>query len=155
MIKNLIRKNDVNSLVRQLKKNGNIIIFTNGVFDIIHRGHIDYLSKAKAYGDVLIVGLNTDASVRRFKGNMRPINKQNDRAIVLLALKMIDYVVFFGEDRPDKLIRMIKPDLLVKGADYKINEIAGADFVKSYGGKVKRIKLTKGYSTSNIIKDLC
>ena len=150
----IINKADINKLVTTLKKGGKKIVFTNGVFDIIHRGHVEYLAKAKSFGDVLIVGLNSDASVRRIKGPKRPIQKQNDRAVILCALKPVDFVVFFGEDTPEKIIRLVNPDVLVKGADYKIDEIVGAEFVKANGGVVKRVKLTRGRSSSNIIKKL-
>lgn len=148
----LLQKTNLKRTVGSLRRQGKGIVFTNGVFDILHRGHVDYLARAKKFGDILIVGLNTDASVRRLKGSSRPIQRQSDRAAILLALRAVDYVVMFGEDTPDKLIRAIKPDVLVKGADYKISEIVGADFVRSYGGKVRRIKLTKGRSTSRILK---
>jgi len=141
-------------LCQQLRKKKKQIVFTNGVFDILHRGHVEYLAKAKSLGDVLIVGLNSDASVRRLKGVGRPIQRQADRAAILLALESVDYVVVFGEDRPDKLIELVRPDVLVKGADYKLSEIAGADFVRSNGGRVKRVRLTKGRSTSSILKRL-
>jgi len=130
------------------------IVFTNGVFDIIHRGHIEYLSKAKAAGDFLIVGVNTDKSVKKIKGPHRPIQNQNDRATIVATLKPVDLVVLFEESTPENLIRFIKPDVLVKGADYKISQIVGADFVKSYGGVVKRIRLTSGRSTSRILRRL-
>jgi D-glycero-beta-D-manno-heptose 1-phosphate adenylyltransferase len=130
------------------------IVFTNGVFDILHFGHIDYLTKAKKLGDILIIGLNTDLSVKKFKGKDRPIQNQKDRARILDALKPVDYVVLFSEETPDRLIRLVRPDILVKGADYKIAEIVGAEFVKSYGGAVRRIKLAKGRSTTNIIKKM-
>ena len=141
-------------LCRDLKKKRRKIVFTNGVFDILHRGHVEYLTKAKSFGDVLIVGLNSDASVRRLKGKGRPLQKQADRAAILLALESVDYIVVFGEDRPDKLIEQVRPDVLVKGADYKLLEIAGAEFVRSYGGSVKRVRLTKGRSTSAILRRL-
>jgi len=147
---NLIPRTKIVPFINRLKRAGKKIVFTNGVFDILHRGHIEYLSKAKSFGDILIVGLNTDASVHRIKGGKRPIQKQQDRAAILLALKAVDYVVMFGEDTPGKLIRLIRPDVLVKGADWEISEIVGGDFVISYGGKVKRVKLTKGRSTSVI-----
>lgn len=153
-LKNLIPRADMARLTARLRRAGKRIVFTNGVFDILHRGHVEYLSKAKSFGHVLIVGLNNDASVCRIKGGRHPIQKQKDRAIILLALEAVDYVVLFGEDTPGKLIRQIKPDVLVKGADYKISEIVGSDFVRSYGGKVKRVKLTKGRSTSTIIRKL-
>lgn len=150
----LIPRKDIAALCDRLRRQHKKIVFTNGVFDIIHMGHVHYLSKAKALGDVLIIGLNTDASVRKFKGPRRPINRQADRAGVLSALEMVDYIVYFSEERPDKLIHQVKPDALVKGADYKISEIAGAEFVGSYGGKVKRIKLLPGRSTSTILKKI-
>ncbi len=124
------------------------------VFDILHRGHVDYLAKARSFGDLLIVGLNSDASVRRLKGPGRPLQKQTDRAAILLALESVDYVVIFGEETPDKLIHQVKPNVLVKGADYSISEIVGADFVKSHGGSVRRVRLTKGRSTSGIVNKM-
>ncbi len=130
MTKGLIARNKIGSLVRRLQKNGKKVVFTNGVFDILHRGHVEYLAKARREGDILVVGLNTDVSVRRIKGKSRPLQSQRDRAIILLALESVDYVVFFGEDRPDKLIELVHPDVLVKGADYKLGEIAGAEFVQ-------------------------
>ena len=153
-MKNLIKRSDVKKLSSKLKRKGERIVFTNGVFDIIHRGHVDYLAKAKSFGENLIVGLNSDASVRRLKGPTRPLNKQIDRAAVLLALKAVDYVVIFSEDTPLKLIKEITPDFLVKGADYKISEIVGADYLKSTGGKVRRITLSKGHSTTSTLKKL-
>jgi rfaE bifunctional protein nucleotidyltransferase chain/domain len=148
----IIARAEIRSLCDRLRRRNKIIVFTNGVFDIIHMGHVHYLSKAKAMGEVLIVGLNTDASVKKFKGPDRPINKQADRAGVLAALEMVDYIVLFGEETPEKLIRQVRPDILVKGSDYKLNEIVGADFVLSNGGKVRRIKLLKGRSTTDIIR---
>ncbi|MFH2049748.1 MAG: D-glycero-beta-D-manno-heptose 1-phosphate adenylyltransferase [bacterium] len=147
----ILKKSQISSTLKKHQKNNETIVFTNGVFDILHRGHVEYLAKAKKLGDVLIVGLNSDTSVRKLKGKGRPLQNQNDRAVILLALKVVDYVIIFGEDTPDKLIKKVKPDILVKGADYKISEIVGADFVKSYGGIVKRITLTRGRSTSSIV----
>lgn len=148
----IIPRNKIVQLCDRLRRQKKTIVFTNGVFDIIHMGHVQYLSKAKALGDVLIVGLNTDASVKKFKGPDRPINKQADRAGVLAALEMIDYIVLFGEETPANVIRLVRPDILVKGSDYTLNEIVGSDYVQSYGGKVKRIKLLKGRSTSEILR---
>jgi len=153
-MRNLIKKTEISHFTRRLKKSHRKVVFTNGVFDILHRGHVDYLAKAKSFGDFLIVGLNSDASVRRLKGAGRPLQKQNDRAAILLALEAVDYVVVFTEDTPDKLIRLVKPDVLIKGADYKISEIVGAEFVKSYGGSVKRVKLTPNNSSSTIIRKI-
>lgn len=128
------------------------IVFTNGVFDIIHAGHIDYLTRAKRLGGYLIVGVNRDSSVRRLKGAGRPLQPERDRAKIVAALKPVDAVVLFSEDTPERLIELIRPDVLVKGADYKLAQIVGAKFVRSYGGKVKRIALTKGRSTSALIR---
>ncbi len=147
-------RKDIVALARRFRKQGKRIVFTNGVFDILHRGHVTYLAKARSFGDILIVGLNSDASTRRLKSDSRPYQKQQDRAVILLALESVDVVVLFGEDTPDKLIREIKPDVLVKGADYKIAEIVGAEFVKSYGGRVARVRLTEGRSTSGILRKM-
>ena len=151
-MKGLVSQRSVGTLVKRLRREGKCIVFTNGVFDILHRGHVDYLARARKLGDVLIVGLNSDASTRRLKGAGRPIQTQGDRAAILLALEAVDYVVVFGEDTPEKLIRIVRPDVLVKGADYKLDEIVGADFVKSLGGSVRRIRLTQGRSTTKIAK---
>lgn len=140
--------------LRILRNQKKIIVFTNGVFDILHRGHVDYLRQAKALGDVLVVGMNTDSSVKKIKGPQRPMQNQNDRAVIAASLKSVDYVILFSEPTPDRLISSVRPDVLVKGADYKLDQIAGADFVKSYGGQVKRIKLTLGRSTSKILTKL-
>lgn len=127
-------------------------MFTNGTFDILHRGHVEYLTKARRLGDVLIVGLNTDASIRRIKGNGRPINPNRDRAAVLAGLAAVDYVCFFGDDTPERLIRTLVPDVLVKGADWKAGDIVGSDIVRGHGGVVRRIRLTPGRSTTGIIR---
>ncbi|MCX7834296.1 MAG: D-glycero-beta-D-manno-heptose 1-phosphate adenylyltransferase [Ignavibacteria bacterium] len=142
------------TISRELKKEGKKIVFTNGCFDIIHKGHIIYLKEAKKLGDYLIVGLNSDESVRRIKGNFRPINKQEDRALILENLKPVDAVVIFNEETPINLIEKIKPDFLVKGGDWKENEIVGADFVKSYGGKVISINYIENYSTTSLIEKI-
>jgi len=150
----LIPRKKIENFAAGLRRRGKRIVFTNGVFDILHRGHVDYLAKARSFGDLLVVGLNSDASVRRLKGKSRPVQKQADRAAILLALRSVDYVVVFGEDTPDKLIRQVKPHVLVKGADYKVSEIVGAEFVQSYGGKVRRVRLTTGRSTSGILRKI-
>ncbi len=137
---------------RALARQGRRVVFTNGTFDIIHRGHVEYLAAARRLGDVLVVGLNTDASIRRIKGKGRPINRNADRAAVLAALGCVDYVVFFGENTPGKLIRQLVPDVLVKGADWKPDAIVGADTVLAHGGRVKTIRLTPGRSTTNVIQ---
>ena len=129
---------------------GKKIVFTNGCFDILHLGHIDYLSKAKDLGDLLVIGLNTDASVSRLKGENRPIQDEVSRAMVLASLGFVDAVVFFGEDTPYNLIKTTQPDILVKGADYKPEDIVGYDIVTKKGGKVVTISFLPGYSTSAI-----
>lgn len=128
------------------------IVFTNGCFDILHAGHADYLNKAKSLGDILVVGINSDASVRRIKGEKRPILPQQMRAYLLDNLKPVDYVVIFEEDTPLELIKAIKPDVLVKGADWDLDRIVGADFVLSYGGRVERIPFSFDISTSKVVE---
>ena len=130
------------------------IVFTNGCFDILHRGHVEYLSKAADMGDVLVVGLNTDASVKRLKGEGRPVNNEEARALVLASLSFVDAVVLFDEETPYELIKVVRPDVLVKGADYKPEEIVGYDIVTFYGGKVETVPLVEGYSTTSIISNL-
>ncbi|MBK7140574.1 MAG: D-glycero-beta-D-manno-heptose 1-phosphate adenylyltransferase [bacterium] len=147
----LIPRTRIAAVTERLRRSGKRIVFTNGVFDILHRGHVEYLQRAKSYGDCLVVGLNSDASVRRLKGPSRPVQRERDRAVILLALRSVDYVVLFSEDTPDQLIRQVRPQTLVKGADYKESEIVGATFVKSYGGAVRRVRLTAGRSTSSIL----
>ncbi len=146
---------DAKNLVRTLsalRGKGKRIVFTNGCFDILHAGHVDYLSKARRLGDILVIGLNTDSSVKKIKGRDRPINKESDRAKVLSSLYFVDYITSFNETTPENLIKKIKPDVLVKGGDWNIEEIVGSSFVRSYGGKIKRIPFVKGYSTTSIIK---
>ncbi|MCD6066071.1 MAG: D-heptose-phosphate adenylyltransferase [Bacteroidetes bacterium] len=134
---------------------GRKIVFTNGVFDILHTGHVDYLSKARDLGDFLVVGLNTDSSVKRLnKGPERPINNEQARATVLGALECVNAVIFFDEDTPYELIKALQPDVLVKGSDYKPEDIMGSDIVKAKGGEVKTIELSQGFSTTNIIKKI-
>lgn len=129
------------------------IVFTNGCFDILHQGHIDYLSKARDFGNILIVGLNTDDSVKRLnKSPERPINKEQARAFVLASSVLVDAVVLFNEDTPYELIKAVQPDVLVKGADYRAEEIVGYDIVKARGGEVVTIELTEGFSTTELIK---
>lgn len=137
---------------RRLKRAGRCVVFTNGTFDILHRGHVEYLQAARRLGDVLVVGLNTDASIRRIKGEKRPINPNRDRAIVLAALGCVDYVCLFGDNTPQRLIAALIPDVLVKGADWKADAIVGKDIVEAHGGCVRRIRLTKGRSTTNVIQ---
>lgn len=128
------------------------VVFTNGVFDILHSGHIELLDRARSFGDILVIGLNSNASVRRLKGPSRPINSQRDRAAVLLALRSVDCVCIFAEDTPFDLIRLLKPDVLVKGAEYSIHRIVGAELLASWGGTVRRVPMKKGYSTAGLIQ---
>jgi len=127
------------------------IVFTNGCFDIFHPGHLHILSEAKSFGDMLVVGLNTDSSVKRLKGAERPIHNEEQRAQLLAALKLVDAVVLFDEDTPLELIKSLKPEVLVKGADYKISEVVGATEVQAYGGSVRLVELLSGHSSSAII----
>lgn len=135
----------------RLRRRGKKIVFTNGCFDILHYGHVKYLEKAGRKGDVLVVGVNSDASVRRLKGPSRPVNSQRWRAAVLAALQSVDFVTFFDEDTPLELIRRLKPDVLVKGGDWKKKDIVGSGFVESLGGKVFSIGFEKGFSTTKVI----
>src|SRR5690349_6305749 len=138
--------------VREQRAAGKRIVFTNGVFDILHPGHVRYLQAARAHGDVLIVGLNSDASVRRNKGPARPINPQDERAEVLAALACVDAVSIFDEDTPADIIRRVEPDVLVKGADWPADQIVGRDTVEARGGRVVLEPVEQGYSTSAIIQ---
>lgn len=131
------------------------IVFTNGCFDILHLGHIDYLSKAKDLGKRLIVGVNTDSSVKRLgKGDSRPINDEKSRSMIIASLQFVDAVILFDEDTPYELIKAIEPDVLVKGADYTIDRVVGSDIVMARGGKVELIEYLEGYSTTNIEKKI-
>ncbi len=142
---------ELGSLQSKLRLNAHKVVFTNGVFDILHAGHVMYLEAARAMGDVLVVGMNTDESVRRIKGPARPVNAEQDRAFVLAALRCVDHVVLFDEDTPLNLITLIMPDVLVKGGDYTRETIIGADEVEANGGIVATIPLLDGRSTTNII----
>jgi len=138
----------------QIKKpaDGGKLVFTNGCFDIIHPGHVDYLERARSMGDALVVGLNSDASVRRLKGPLRPVNDQLSRARVLAALQCVDYVVIFEEDTPLELIRKVLPDVLVKGGDWSVERIVGREVVQKRGGAVFSIPLLTGYSTTATVE---
>ncbi len=128
------------------------IVFTNGCFDILHRGHITYLAEARKLGDLLIIGVNSDASVKRLKGPSRPINSESDRAFVLLGLKSVDAVEVFTDDTPLELIKLIRPSVLVKGGDWKMEQIVGAKEVQSWGGEVLSLNFVDGFSTTSIIE---
>lgn len=139
---------------QQLKAEGKIVVFTNGVFDLIHAGHIDYLLKAKKLGDVLIVALNNDDSVKIIKGDKRPILKEEERAFVVSNLKPVNYVVLFEEDTPALVIEKLIPDILVKGADWSIDQIVGREIVEEHGGVVRSIEFVNDQSTSKIIESI-
>ena len=128
------------------------VVFTNGVFDLLHRGHVEYLEDARALGDRLVIGLNTDASVRRLKGPSRPIVGEQDRAAVVRALACVDLVVLFDDDTPLRLIEAVRPDVLVKGGDYSLDSIVGREFVESHGGRVTTLALREGLSSSEIVR---
>lgn len=140
------------SIRESLKKEGKKLVFTNGCFDILHKGHVDYLNKARALGDAMIIAINTDQSVKRIKGEKRPINSEEDRAYLLANLRCVDYVTFFGEDTPKEIISKIIPDYLVKGADWDVSKVVGKDIVESHGGKVLTVELTPGKSTTGVIE---
>ena len=150
----IVTREQVSQIVSQLKREGRKVAFTNGCFDLLHIGHLELLENARKLGDILIVGLNSDDSVRRLKGPQRPINTQLDRARILAALEVVDYVVIFNEDTPLELIQTIKPDFLIKGGDYSPDTIVGSAFVESYGGKVIVFPLVHGKSTSDLINTI-
>lgn len=143
-----------NPVLAQWKQAGETIVFTNGCFDLVHRGHIDSLAKAAEFGDKLIVGLNSDVSVKLLKGENRPLVDQQSRAVLLASMMMVDAVIMFDEETPYELIKCLVPDILVKGSEYKLEEIAGYDIVLAAGGRVERIELTEGFSTSDIIQKI-
>ncbi|MBU0474277.1 MAG: D-glycero-beta-D-manno-heptose 1-phosphate adenylyltransferase [Bacteroidetes bacterium] len=147
----LIPHEELKAIVKRLKATGKKIVFTNGCFDILHAGHVDYLAKAKVKGDILIIGLNSDESVARIKGKLRPIVNQNERAFILSNLRSVDYVTLFNEDTPLELISAIIPDVLVKGADWSIDNIVGKDIVLENGGSVEPIDFVIEQSTSKIV----
>lgn len=142
------------TIIRFLKKRGKKIVFTNGCFDILHKGHIELLKEAKSLGDVLVVAINSDSSVKKIKDAKRPINSAKDRALVLSAIEFIDFISIFNQPTPAQIIKKLKPDVLVKGTDWKKDEIVGKDFIESKGGKVYSIPLAKGYSTTNLINKI-
>lgn len=150
----ILSREETKKQVEQWQSEGKKIVFTNGCFDIVHLGHIDYLEKAQALGDKLVLGLNTDASVQRLKGETRPVVNEYARARMMSAMSFIDAVTLFDEETPKELIEMLCPNILVKGDDYSVENIVGADFVMANGGEVKTISLVKGYSTSAIIQKI-
>lgn len=150
----LIDKEFGKQLVEILKSQNKKVVFTNGCFDILHVGHLRYLNEAKKQGDVLIIGVNSDASVKRLKGESRPINNQFDRAEMLCGLKAVDYTVIFEEDTPEELIATLKPSIHVKGGDYKKEDLPETKIVESYGGEVRILSFVEGKSTTNIVKKI-
>ena len=150
----LIDPNDIERLCEILHRAGQKIVFTNGCFDILHVGHVRYLEKARSFGDCLVLGLNTDASVRGNKGPSRPINSELDRAEVVGALKAVDYVVLFGEKTAETIIAKVRPDVYVKGGDYTLETLPEAKIVQSYGGRVEFVQMVAGRSTTNVIKKI-
>ena len=150
----LIDPNDIEKLCEILHRAGEKIVFTNGCFDILHAGHVRYLETARSFGDCLVLGLNTDASVRGNKGPSRPINSELDRAEVVGALKSVDYVVLFGEKTAETIIAKVRPDVYVKGGDYTLETLPEAKIVQSYGGRVEFVQMVAGRSTTNVIKKI-
>ena len=148
----IVKKEELKDLLYSLK--GKKIVFTNGCFDILHTGHAKYLKESKKYGDILIVGLNSDTSVKKLKGENRPINNETDRALLLDELKSVDYVVIFEQDSSVELLNIIKPDIYTKGADYTLNTLPEAQTVIKNGGEVKFINLVEGKSTTNVVKNI-
>ncbi len=152
MEKNLDQKKLI-QILDKVRKNQKVV-FTKGCFDILHVGHIRYLQQARALGDLLIVAVNTDASVRKLKGEKRPVQNEKDRAEIIAALECVSFVTLFSEDTPEVLIHTVRPDILVKGGDWKEDQIVGSKFVKSYGGSVKSLPFVEGKSTTNILKKI-
>ena len=154
-IENKILSNDsLSKTIDLLRKSNKKVVFTNGCFDLLHPGHLKLLKKAKSFADVLIVGINSDSSVRVLKGEGRPVVNQEDRLVILACLKIVDFVIIFEEETPLNLIKCISPSVLVKGGDYKLSEIVGGEHVINNGGKVKIVKLKEGYSTSKFLKEI-
>lgn len=148
----ILTRSEARRRVKSWQEAGETVVFTNGCFDLLHAGHIELLSRARQLGDRLVVGLNSDGSVTRLKGAPRPLQTQEHRALILEALRMVDAVVIFSEDTPLQLIARLRPDVLVKGEDYAAEAIVGADLVQAYGGRVARVTLVQGVSTTAILK---
>lgn len=153
-MKPIYTRAEILTIRKQLKEEKKKVVFTNGCFDVLHAGHVDYLNKTKAAGDVLILGLNSDASVKRIKGEKRPIVCEEERAFILSNLKAVDYVTLFDEDTPQEIISELIPDILIKGADWAIDKIVGRDIVEANGGEVKTISFVTDQSTTNIIQTI-
>lgn len=153
-MKNLIDKENVEKFIYEMKKQGKKVVFTNGVFDILHVGHLTYLEEAKSFGDILIVGVNSDSSVKVNKGDKRPINSEADRAKMILGLKPVDYAVIFDEKTPIEIITEIKPDIHIKGGDYKKDDLPETPIVESNGGKVEILSFIDNKSTTGVIEKI-
>jgi rfaE bifunctional protein nucleotidyltransferase chain/domain len=151
---NVVQQNELMEIRDRLKREGKRVVFTNGCFDLLHRGHADYLQKARALGDVLVVGVNSDASVSRIKGRNRPIVSQDDRAQLIASLASVDYVCLFEEDTPHELLKSLVPDILVKGADWAVEDVVGKEIVEAAGGSVRTIELLPGRSTTHLIETI-
>ena len=151
---NILQLNELKQIVSQAKSYKRKIVFTNGCFDIIHGGHIEYLQKARELGDILIIGLNSDSSVRELKGEGRPLKTEVERANILAALKYVDYICIFSEETPGNLIRELKPDIIVKGSDYTIDQVVGREIVEEYGGRVELVPIVQGLSTSALVNEI-
>ena len=151
---NILLLNELKQIVSQAKSYKKTVVFTNGCFDIIHGGHIEYLQKARDLGDILIVGLNSDSSVKKLKGEGRPLKTEQERANILAALKYVNYICIFSDETPEKMIREIKPDIIAKGSDYSLEQVVGRDIVEKYGGKVELVPIVKGLSTSALVNDI-
>jgi D-glycero-beta-D-manno-heptose 1-phosphate adenylyltransferase len=150
----IVDRQEIISLRKKFKNENKKVVFTNGVFDILHSGHVDYLTKAKTFGDILIVGVNSDSSVKRIKGEKRPILTEKERAFIISSLKPVDYVTLFYDDTPQKLIEDVVPDVLIKGADWELDKIVGKEIVEKNGGSVKTIEFVSEQSTSKIINSI-
>ena len=154
MVEKIQKRKGITALAETYRAQGKTIVFTNGCFDILHAGHVSYLARAKAFGDILVLGLNSDRSVRQIKGDLRPVVREDQRASVVAALAVVDHVVLFDEPDPGNLIQAVVPDVLVKGADWPEDQIIGADFVRARQGRVERIAFEQDISTSRIIQKI-
>jgi len=154
-MKNILSWEELKEAVERLREKGGKVVFTNGCFDILHAGHVRYLKQARAAGDILVLGLNSDSSVRKIKGEKRPIVPQKERAEVVASLRSVDYVTIFEETTPLNLIEFLKPDVLVKGADWREEDIAGRNSVLSWGGRIELIPVVEGASTTKILEKIC
>lgn len=148
----LVSREELVKIRQEARRQGQTVVFTNGCFDLLHRGHVEYLGQAKKLGDILVVGLNSDRSVEKLKGPLRPLTSQVDRAQVLAALQTVDYICIFEEETPARLIQAVVPDVLVKGGDYRVGEIVGRDTVRAAGGRVVVVPLVEGFSTKDLIE---